>query len=90
MTCDSLDNKQSKNGQVGKRQVEQSVHIEQSEIQQSLWTGNVGRRSGLVSGHLSESLVELLGDRLELLLLAQKLILKPVHLQDKGLSAAIY
>ena len=44
----------------------------------------------LVAGHLGKGGFELLGDRLELLLLAQKLILKPVHLQDKGLSAAIY
>ena len=35
----------------------------------------------LVSGHLGKCLVELLSDGLELLLLAQKLILKPVHLQ---------
>ena len=35
----------------------------------------------LVSGHLGKCLVELLSDGLELLLLAQKFILKPVHLQ---------
>ena len=35
----------------------------------------------LVSGHLCECLFELLSDGLELLLLAQKFILKPVHLQ---------
>ena len=39
--------------------------------------------SCLVSGHLSEGLLELLGDRLVLLLLGNKLILQPVHLQQK-------
>ena len=38
--------------------------------------------SCLVSGHLSEGLLELLGDRLVLLLLGNKLILQPVHLQQ--------
>ena len=39
--------------------------------------------SCLVSGHLSEGLLELLGDCLVLLLLGNKLILQPVHLQQK-------
>jgi len=46
VTCDSLDNKQSKNGQVGKQQFEQSVHIEQSEIQQSYGQEMLGEDPG--------------------------------------------
>ena len=38
------------------------------------------RRSILVSGHLGEGLLQLLGDRLVLLLLGDQLILQPVHL----------
>ena len=34
----------------------------------------------LVSGHLGEGLLQLLGDGLELLLLGDQLILQPVHL----------
>ena len=37
----------------------------------------------LVSGHLGEGLLELLGDGLELLLLANKLVLKPVNLNKE-------
>ena len=37
----------------------------------------------LVSGHLGEGLLELLSDRLVLLLLRHKLILQPVHLEEK-------
>ena len=53
MTRLTRGSNQSKNGQVDNQEIEQSVHIEQSEIQQSLWTGNVGI---LVSRHLSEGL----------------------------------
>ena len=37
----------------------------------------------LVSGHFSKGLLELLSDCLVLLLLRHKLILKPVHLEEK-------
>ena len=37
-------------------------------------------KSILVSGHLGEGLLQLLGDRLVLLLLGDQLILQPVHL----------
>ena len=37
----------------------------------------------LVSGHLGEGLLQLLSDRLVLLLLRDQLILQPVHLREE-------
>jgi hypothetical protein len=38
----------------------------------------------LVSGHLGEGLLELLGDGLELLLLGHQLVLQPVNLRNNN------
>ena len=55
-----------------------TIDIEQSDIQQSLWTGSI--IGNLVSRHLGKGLVQLLGDGLELLLLANQLVLQAVNL----------
>ena len=39
-----------------------------------------GKHGTLVSGHLGEGLLQLLGDPLQLLLLPHQLVLQPVHL----------
>ena len=51
-----------------------TIDIEQSDIQQSLWTGSI--IGNLVSRHLGKGLFKLLVDRLELLLLGHQLVLK--------------
>ena len=63
-------------------QVSRHIH---HNFQDNKLTIKFGRRSTdqttyLISGHLGEGLLELLGDGLVLLLLAHQLILQPVHL----------